>query len=651
MKPDIHLIFPPQWSPFQPFLSTPALKAYLQNKGFSVRQSDWNVDFYHYFISPDRKANAINRLVNYVTNLSPEHEVYRNQAILALGILSDYDNKWKKADALRQRFCLESIEKFYASVTTFKRLLHAFSIAEPIVEVGTSSLSTGNITSDAAQIDDFCSNEENNPFLPFFHQKIAEIGNPPRYFGLSVIGAEQILASLTLAKLLKAAFPDVPVIIGGSVFSRLAEKPEIIGNLFRTYFDIILRYEGEEPLAQLLYANDPLAERTPNLCFLKGSEVIKTDLAPQLPMSELPTPDFDDLDLDAYYSPEIVLPLLTTRGCYWDKCAFCYHGMIYGDRYRMRLPKTFAEDVQKLERRYDVRHFALNDEAIPPKLFDGLPKAIENKRYYFTGLYKFEKYFKPKHYKGMYELGFRSLYIGLETASERVQKHMKKDNTQDVMLANLQDAHDAGIWNHTFNFFGFPTETRDEAMETIDFLLDHHDIIHSEGTGTFSFEHNAPISKSPESFGVVNVKPKSGNVLELYYDYDVAKGLSASEASDMVTLFSELKKERKTYKYGGWIPREHLLVLLSFYTRDKLKRELEVLESRVHDGANWSDDLSWFTLPQKNKESRYFVVNSDAGKILETNKDAIMVLEFIPKNIQASTLISHFPVFEQVIRA
>jgi radical SAM superfamily enzyme YgiQ (UPF0313 family) len=144
--------------------------------------------------------------------------------------------------------------------------------------------------------------------------------------------------------------------------------------------------------------------------------------------------------------------------------------MIYGDRYRMRQPDALANDVRSLDARYGVRHFALNDEAIPPKLFEKLPTVIENNRYYFTGLYKFEKYFKPKHYRDMYGIGFRSFYIGLESASERVQRHMRKDNTQDVMRANLTDAHEAGIWNHTFNFFGFPTETRDEAMETIDFL-------------------------------------------------------------------------------------------------------------------------------------------------------------------------------------
>ena len=110
----------------------------------------------------------------------------------------------------------------------------------------------------------------------------------------------------------------------------------------------------------------------------------------------------------------------------------------------------------------------------------------------------------------MYDIGFRSLYIGLESANERVQRHMKKDNTQEVMVSNLQDAHDAGIWNHTFNFFGFPTETQDEAMETADFLIEHADIIHSEGTGTFSFEHNAPIARDPAYYGATNITEKTG---------------------------------------------------------------------------------------------------------------------------------------------
>jgi hypothetical protein len=224
MSPDIHLIFPPQWSPFQPFLSTPSLKAYLQRSGFSVLQSDWNVDFYEYFIDRARLPSAIERLHRYVQELPSSHDNYRNQALLALGILADHSHKRQQVEGLRSAACLASIEDFHASVTAFKRLLHAFSVAEPVVEVGTSSLMTGQALMSIEAMDSFCASPESNPFLPFFRRKVAALAAAPRYFGLSVIGGEQVLASLTLGRCLKERFPEVPIIIGGSVFSSEAHE-------------------------------------------------------------------------------------------------------------------------------------------------------------------------------------------------------------------------------------------------------------------------------------------------------------------------------------------------------------------------------------------------------------------------------------------
>lgn len=647
---DIHLIFPPQWSPFQPFLSTPALKAYLEKKGYSVSQSDWNVDFYDYFISPERLQTAIFRLQTYAHTLSSDYDNYRNQVLVSLGILSDYHRKHKLVSQLKTEACLSSVEDFHQCVTAFKRLLHAFSVAEPVVEVGTSSLQTGNTLQSIASVDRFCCDAHLNPFHDFMAAKVAQISEKPRYFGLSVIGTEQVLAALTLSKALKARFPDVPVLVGGSVFSRLVDKGEAIKHMFDQYFDYVIRYEGESPMDEFLGSSDPRSERTGNLCFADGDTIVKTPLVAQLGMPDIPAPDFDGLDLSNYYTPEIVLPVLSTRGCYWDKCAFCYHGMIYGDRYRMRSPEMFRDDIEHLHDTYGARHFALNDEAIPPKLFDKLPKVLKPQTYYFTGLYKFEKYFTPAHYQGMYDIGFRSLYIGLESASERVQRHMKKDNTRDVMISNLQDGHDAGIWNHTFNFFGFPTETHDEAMETADFLIEHADIIHSEGTGTFSFEHNAPIAQDPAYYGASNVTEKPGSVLELYYDYDVVSGMTADEALDMVGTFSQMKIDNGAYQYSGWIPREHLLVLLSRFERDGLRERLEQLDAKLQNGQWWQENLCWFTMSDATGKERHYVVNVQAGKILETNRDAVVVLEFIPQDLSASAIVEHFPVFEQVIR-
>jgi anaerobic magnesium-protoporphyrin IX monomethyl ester cyclase len=647
---DIHLIFPPQWSPFQPFLSTPSLKAYLQRKGWTVHQSDWNVEFYEYFIDRSQLPQALDRLQRYIRELPSENENYRSHAYLALGILNDFKTKRKLAERLRSPDCVAIVEDFHESVTAFKRLLHAFSVAEPVIEVGTSSLSTGNVMASMVSIDRFCHSEEDNPFLQFFRRKVAAIGEVPRYFGISIIGSEQILPSLTLGTCLKSRFPEVPVLIGGSVFTRLVDRCSTIRHLFDQYFDVVVRYEGESPLEQFLSSSNPLAERTPGIAFADGDKIVITEVAKQLPMEEIPTPDFSDLDLSRYFTPEIVLPILSTRGCYWDKCAFCYHGMIYGDRYRMRNPEALLEDVTVLNSKHGVTHFALNDEAIPPKLFEKLPAIFPKRKYYFTGLYKFEKFFKPKHYQGMFDIGFRSLYIGLESANERVQRHMKKNNTQPVMLSNLHDAHAAGIWNHTFNFFGFPTETREEALETAQFLVDHSDIIHSEGTGTFSFEHNAPISKHPDDFGVTKIIEKNENVLELYYDYEVACGLTQEQASELVQVFGDMKRRHNAYRYSGWIPREHLLVLLSRHERDGLRQKLASLDSEIQAGASWSRNISWFTMEKDNEDDmRYFVVNAQAGTILETNKDAVLLLEFMPKDVPVEVIISNFPVLQSVL--
>jgi hypothetical protein len=488
----------------------------------------------------------------------------------------------------------------------------------------------------------FVDDRRANPFVAFFEEQVASIGSVPRYFGISIIGTEQIVAGMTLGRVLKRMFPDSPVVVGGSVFSRLVEKEKAwVGRLFGSCMDYVCRYEGEEPINRFLASDDPRQDRTPNLAFVENGEVVLTDLCDPLGMDVIPTPEFSDLPLHDYLSPQLVLPLLTTRGCYWGKCAFCYHGMIYQDRYRMRPPALTAVDVQTLNERHGALHFAFNDEAIPPKLFKLLPETVEKHKYFFTALYKFEKVYTPDHYQGMYDIGFRSLYIGLETASERVQKHMLKNNKQKTMIENLKFAHDAGIWNHTFNFFGFPTETREESEETIQFILNHSDILHSEGTGTFVFEHNAPIHNSPARFGVKSFTAKTDTVLDLFYEYEPETGLDAAGAAEALDRFNQLKAERGLYQHGQWIEREHLLLLLSRHGRDELKRRLADLEGRTISRTAKAI-LSAYEIDTPDGR-KYFVVNRELGQVCITNEDAVKVIRWLDPKATVADLVGIFP--------
>ena len=58
------LVFPAQWYPTQPYLSTPYLCAYLRGKGWDVSQRDFNIESYDHFLSPILLEKAVARMVD-----------------------------------------------------------------------------------------------------------------------------------------------------------------------------------------------------------------------------------------------------------------------------------------------------------------------------------------------------------------------------------------------------------------------------------------------------------------------------------------------------------------------------------------------------------------------------------------------------------
>ena len=63
------LVFPAQWYPTQPYLSTPYLCAYLKSKGWDVSQRDFNIESYENFLSPPLLEKAISKMGARLTTL------------------------------------------------------------------------------------------------------------------------------------------------------------------------------------------------------------------------------------------------------------------------------------------------------------------------------------------------------------------------------------------------------------------------------------------------------------------------------------------------------------------------------------------------------------------------------------------------------
>ena len=68
--------------------------------------------------------------------------------------------------------------------------------------------------------------------------------------------------------------------------------------------------------------------------------------------------------VDLYLSPTRVLPVMGSRGCYWEKCAFCSIPFDHMD-FHVRYAENVVNDFKVLQEKYNCDHFFFTDEALP----------------------------------------------------------------------------------------------------------------------------------------------------------------------------------------------------------------------------------------------------------------------------------------------
>ena len=565
---DVSITFPPQWSPFQPALSLPALTAWLRREGHTVAALDANLEFYHFLLSHE-VVSLLGQICE--NNDWSESRKRAYQRIFDCGpqLKRDLNQLRAEDEDILDKHLLFN-RKLNTYLNAISDVQQQFEVSSYNFELKADSLSTDQLEAFVSSPHEIIAR-----FADATVEKLLETSSP--VVGLSCIGQDQLPFTLLFGYLVKKQRPDCLVVVGGTIFSRIIERGALPERWFKKYFDVVVFNEGEKPLSEIVSrVKDglPVDESVLGVAVLNSDEklVRSRPQGPLLP-SEIPIPDFSDLKLDGYLSASTTLPILSSRGCYWGKCEFCHHGMVYGEKYTAYQLEKVWEDIQVLAERYGVSHFAFNDEAIPPKVFRGMGRTFDpsaESGFHFTGLIKFERYFTKDDYAGASNVGFRTIYVGLESASERVLELMKKRTSRETIVANLSHAAEANIWMHCFLFFGFPGESDDDALETYNFIMENSDIVSSFGAGSFALEHNAPIFHHMEDFGV-RAKSDGGEDVNVFYDYQIDGGVGREEALNWASKLNDDAGKIPEYGGIGWIPREHLLFLMANLSRETIR--------------------------------------------------------------------------------
>jgi radical SAM superfamily enzyme YgiQ (UPF0313 family) len=356
----------------------------------------------------------------------------------------------------------------------------------------------------------------------------------PDLIGISIGTPVQLMSGITFSTLIKEKYPDIHVTVGGNIITRLREEFPKKDKFFGKAFDSMICYEGEHPIVWLTEALDGKRkmEDVPNLIYREENGNIRINETYQEKVSELPPPDFEGIPWDKYFSPERLVPYLGTRGCYWGKCTFCDHGAGYIDQFRAKHADQIVEELAHLKKTCNTKHFLFTDESFPPALFKKLPPIMIEKKLdiYWTTLIRFESsLLEPEVWELAAESGCRSLYFGLESANQRIISLVKKDTNISAAVTNLSEAKRVGIWSHVMAFYGFPTETEEEAGDTREFLLKNQDIIHSVEMYFFVLYKHAPVMKMADELKIA-VKDIPDHDFALDYYYTPESGQTIEEA-------------------------------------------------------------------------------------------------------------------------
>ncbi len=404
--------------------------------------------------------------------------------------------------------------------------------------------------------------------------------------GFSVTYVEQIAPALLLASLLRRRKPGLNIVMGGGAITHILETRHLEAEFFE-YADAAIPYEGEHSLLEYLDALDARTDRG-NLRNVATWDAKSNLRIYQKDLGERPrvaaVPDFAEL-LHLYPTPTPVIPLLTSKGCYWGKCAYCVHHEGYGQGYFNFDETVFKESVRKaVALGYSCFNFV--DEAIPPKmvkrfasLFSEIATEFPDVKVSWMAEGRAEKSFNdPDFVDRLKESGCRLLVSGIESGSQRVSDSMQKGIDLRIVEEMAQKCRLSGIGVGWMFFVGFPGETREEADETFKFISRNMDSLLFASVGAFQLKRGSPLFKDPGRWNIAIVDAKSGE--RIGFDYlDSSDKLRTK--SDSRQLLRELLEQHTDLRpLMTTIPDRTAAFFMSDHEMGKLDLDFELTFKR-----------------------------------------------------------------------
>ena len=299
----------------------------------------------------------------------------------------------------------------------------------------------------------------------------------PDFIGLSIIITE-LEQTKAIMEVIRETLPDVPVTFGGPWPSAYPEEA-----IKKFGADFVVIGEGEKVFVELIDAvnNGRPADSIPGTASLINGRV-KINPGLQLTEAELnslPFPAWELLDHKLYAkipSAAIVgrrpyMAIVTSRGCPY-RCAYCHQTM--GKVFRKRSAESVIAEIEELRFQYGFKEFEIIDDCFNldrermHAILTGIRDRIGDAKLHFPNGVRADM-LEPQDLNLFKQAGTVSAGFAIETSSPRIQKMIKRNLNIDKAVQAINASVQAGIYSIGFFMLGFPTETYEEAYDTVEF--------------------------------------------------------------------------------------------------------------------------------------------------------------------------------------
>jgi radical SAM superfamily enzyme YgiQ (UPF0313 family) len=349
----------------------------------------------------------------------------------------------------------------------------------------------------------------------------------PDFVGFTVPFGGNLYGALKCAQWIKQHHPTVPIAMGGGYPN--TELRDLYDPRVFNYIDYITLDDGEGPLMALFdnLRNPDKPAHYIRTMLREGNEVVYKNnrIGGDYSHKQLPAPTYEGLRLKEYLSV-IDMPnpmhrlwndgrwnkLTVAHGCYWKKCSFCDISLDYISRFEQSPASALVDKMEQLIAETGETGFHLVDEAAPPLALRDMALEILRRglQVSWWGNIRFEKTFTPDLCNLLAASGCIAVTGGLEVASPRLLELMEKGVTIDQVARVCKGFRDAGILVHAYLMYGFPTQTDQETIDSLEIvrMLFEHGLLHSAHWHQFAMTAHSPVGLNPEKYGVIRTGPE-----------------------------------------------------------------------------------------------------------------------------------------------